>query len=44
MHAGLAVMEWCGHSVDGASYEEVRRILAETEGETSVSLLVKECR
>ena len=37
-------MEWCGQNVDGASYEEVKRVLTSTEGESNVELLVKECR
>ena len=41
---GLAVMEWCRHGVDGVTHEEMRRIIARTEEETSIQLIVKECR
>ena len=37
-------MEWCRHGVDGVTHEEMRRIIARTEEETSIQLIVKECR
>ncbi|CAI8015132.1 hypothetical protein GBAR_LOCUS9421 [Geodia barretti] len=43
-YKGLAVMEWCRHGVDGVTHEEMRRIIARTEEETSIQLIVKECR
>ena len=36
--------EWGGCGLDGASYEEVRRVLMRTEEESSVEIVVKECR
>ena len=42
--SGLAVVGWCGHDLDGASFEKVRSVLVRTEEEKVVEILVKECR
>jgi hypothetical protein len=39
---GMCVVEWCGQSLLGATFEQTRRILGSTQGET-VEMVVKEC-
>lgn len=42
--SGLNVVEWCGHSLEGSSFEEVRAVLLSTEERKEVELVVRECR
>ena len=42
--AGLCVLEWCGSVLEGATHEEVRRILAATNHQEEIEFIVKECR
>ena len=42
--SGLCVVEWCGSVLEGATHEEVRRILAATNHQEEIEFVVKECR
>jgi len=37
-------VEWCGNVLEGATHEEVRRILGATDHQREIELVVKKCR
>ena len=42
--AGVCIVEWCGSVLEGATHEEVRRILGATNHQREIELVIKECR
>ena len=42
--AGLCIVEWCGNVLEGATHEEVRRVLGATDHQREIELVVKKCR